>query len=186
MAVRIRLQRHGKKGRPFYHIVVADGRAPRDGRFIEKLGTYNPMTEPATVVLNFDSAVKWLKNGAQPSDTVRSLLSHKGVMLRRHLQIGVEKGAITQEQADSKFNQWMEEKEAKIAGVKTEREQKARDAAKKVHAEEVKKKEAMAQAIAQKNTPAPEVAETPAEEVVEVVEETPAVEETATEETTEA
>ena len=99
MPARIRLQRHGKKNQPFYHIVVADGRAPRDGRFIEKLGTYNPLTNPATIDLNFDRAVEWVKNGAQPSDTVRRILSYKGVLLRRHLQIGVEKGAISQEVA---------------------------------------------------------------------------------------
>ncbi len=107
MPARIRLQRHGKKNQPFYHIVVADGRAPRDGKFIEKLGTYNPLTNPATIDLNFDRAVEWVKNGAQPSDTARRILSYKGVLLRRHLQIGVEKGAISQEQADVRFNEWM-------------------------------------------------------------------------------
>ncbi|MBQ4377005.1 MAG: 30S ribosomal protein S16, partial [Bacteroidales bacterium] len=95
MPSRIRLQRHGKKNQPFYHIVVADGRAPRDGKFIEKLGTYNPLTKPAQIVLDIDRAVEWLKNGAQPSDTARRILSYKGAMLKRHLQIGVEKGAIT-------------------------------------------------------------------------------------------
>ena len=92
MPARIRLQRHGKKNQPFYHIVVADGRAPRDGKFIEKLGTYNPLTNPATIDLNFDRAVEWVKNGAQPSDTVRRILSYKGVLLRRHLQIGLARG----------------------------------------------------------------------------------------------
>ena len=106
MPARIRLQRHGKKNQPFYHIVVADGRAPRDGKFIEKLGTYNPMTNPATIVLNEERACQWLKNGASPSDTVRRILSYKGVLLRRHLQIGVEKGAITQEVADARFTEW--------------------------------------------------------------------------------
>ncbi len=114
MPARIRLQRHGKKNQPFYHIVVADGRAPRDGKFIEKLGTYNPLTNPATIDLNFDRAVEWVKNGAQPSDTVRRILSYKGVLLRRHLQIGVEKGAISQETADVRFNEWLQAKEAKI------------------------------------------------------------------------
>ena len=120
MPARIRLQRHGKKNQPFYHIVVADGRAPRDGKFIEKLGTYNPLTNPATIELNFDSAVEWVKNGAQPSDTVRRILSYKGVLLRRHLQIGVEKGAISQEQADVKFNEWLQAKEAKINSKKSD------------------------------------------------------------------
>ena len=115
MPARIRLQRHGKKNQPFYHIVVADGRAPRDGKFIEKLGTYNPLTNPATIDLNFDRAVEWVKNGAQPSDTARRILSYKGVLLRRHLQIGVEKGAISQEQADVRFNEWMQAKEANVS-----------------------------------------------------------------------
>ena len=127
MPARIRLQRHGKKNQPFYHIVVADGRAPRDGKFIEKLGTYNPLTNPATIELNFDSAVEWVKNGAQPSDTVRRILSDKGVLLRRHLQIGVEKGAISQEQADVKFNEWLQAKEAKINSKKSDVENNARN-----------------------------------------------------------
>ena len=127
MPARIRLQRHGKKNQPFYHIVVADGRAPRDGKFIEKLGTYNPLTKPATIDLNFDRAVEWVKNGAQPTDTVRRILSYKGVLLRRHLQVGVEKGAITQEVADVRFNEWMQAKEAKIAAAKSEAEKKANE-----------------------------------------------------------
>ena len=113
MPARIRLQRHGKKNQPFYHIVVADGRAPRDGRFIEKIGTYNPMTNPAQIALDIDRAVTWLKNGAQPSDTARKILSYKGVLLKRHLQIGVEKGAISQEQADVKFNQCCKKKKTR-------------------------------------------------------------------------
>ena len=95
MPAKIRLQRHGKKGQPFYHIVIADGRAPRDGRFIEKIGTYNPVTVPAEINLNFDKALDWLNKGAQPTDTVRSILSKKGVMLKKHLMIGVQKGAMT-------------------------------------------------------------------------------------------
>ncbi len=126
MPARIRLQRHGKKNQPFYHIVVADGRAPRDGKFIEKLGTYNPLTNPATIDLNFDRAVEWVKNGAQPSDTVRRILSYKGVLLRRHLQIGVEKGAISQETADVRFNEWLQAKEAKINSKKSDVENNAR------------------------------------------------------------
>ena len=150
MPARIRLQRHGKKNQPFYHIVVADGRAPRDGKFIEKLGTYNPMTNPATIELNFDSAVQWVKNGAQPTDTVRRILSYKGVLLRRHLQIGVEKGAITQEVADVRFNEWLQAKEAKIANVKSEAENEARNTRKARLEAEKKANEAKQTAIAAK------------------------------------
>lgn len=150
MPTRIRLQRHGKKNQPVYHIVVADGRAPRDGRFIEKLGTYNPMTNPATIVLDLDRAVQWVKNGAQPSDTCRRILSYKGVLLKRHLQIGVEKGAISQEQADVKFNEWLQAKEAKIANVKSEMENKARTVKKDRLEAEKKVNEAKANAVAAK------------------------------------
>ena len=115
MAVKIRLQRKGRKKRPFYHIVVADARAPRDGRFIEKLGTYNPMTSPATIDLNRDAAYDWLMKGAQPTDTARAILRFKGVLYRKHLNRGVQKGALTQEQADAKYQAWIDEKEAKIA-----------------------------------------------------------------------
>ena len=114
MPVRIRLQRHGKKGKPFYWIVAADSRAKRDGRYLEKIGTYNPNTNPATVELNVDKAVKWLENGAQPSDTARTLLSYRGAMLKHHLNGGVKKGAFSQEEADKKFSVWLEEKQAKI------------------------------------------------------------------------
>lgn len=114
MPVRIRLQRHGKKGKPFYWIVAADSRAKRDGRYLEKIGTYNPNTNPATVELNVDQAVKWLENGAQPSDTARTLLSYRGAMLKHHLNGGVKKGAFSQEEADQKFSVWLEEKQAKI------------------------------------------------------------------------
>lgn len=115
MAVKLRLQRRGRKGAPFYHIVVADARAPRDGRFIEKLGTYNPLTVPATIEINRDRAYHWLTVGAQPTDTVRSILRFKGVLLKKHLQLGVKKGALTQEQADAKLAEWMEQKDARIA-----------------------------------------------------------------------
>ena len=156
MPARIRLQRHGKKNQPFYHIVVADGRAPRDGKFIEKLGTYNPLTNPATIELNFDSAVEWVKNGAQPSDTVRRILSYKGVLLRRHLQIGVEKGAISQEQADVKFNEWLQAKEAKINNVKSEVENNARNTRKARLEAEKKANETKAAAVAAKRQAAAE------------------------------
>lgn len=118
MSVKIRLQRHGKKGKPFYHIVVADARASRDGKFIEKIGTYNPITNPAVIELNVDSAVKWLENGAQPTDTARAILSYKGVLYKRHLQGGVAKGAFDQEAADSKFAAWLEGKDKQVLGKK--------------------------------------------------------------------
>ena len=114
MPVRIRLQRHGKKGKPFYWIVAADSRAKRDGRYLEKIGIYNPNTNPATVELDVDQAVKWLENGAQPSDTARTLLSYRGAMLRHHLNGGVQKGAFSQEEADKRFADWLEAKQAKI------------------------------------------------------------------------
>jgi small subunit ribosomal protein S16 len=114
MPVKIRLQRHGKKGKPFYWIVAADARSKRDGRYLEKLGTYNPNTNPATINLQLDNTVTWLEKGAQPTDTARTLLSYKGVMIKHHLNGGVRKGAFTQEEADKKFAAWLEEKEAKI------------------------------------------------------------------------
>lgn len=116
MPVKIRLQRHGKKGKPFYWVVAADSRAKRDGRFLEKIGTYNPNTNPATIDLSVDKAVAWLQNGAQPTDTARAILSYKGALLKNHLAGGVRKGALTQEQADAKFNAWLEEKAGKVAG----------------------------------------------------------------------
>ena len=116
MPVKIRLQRHGKKGKPFYWVVAADSRAKRDGRFLEKIGTYNPTTNPATIELDVDGAVKWLQNGAQPTDTARAILSYKGALLKNHLAGGVKKGALTQEQADAKFTAWLDEKASKVAG----------------------------------------------------------------------
>lgn len=116
MAVKLRLQRHGKKGKPFFHIVAADVRSKRDGRFIEKVGTYNPNTDPATINLEFDRALYWVKNGAVPTDTCRAILSYKGVLMKDHLDRGVIKGALTQDQADAKFAKWVEEKEGKVQG----------------------------------------------------------------------
>ena len=118
MPVKIRLQRHGSKKRPFYFIVVADIRAPRDGKFIQKIGTYNPNTNPATIDLNLDSAVQWLHNGAQPTDTARAILSYKGALLKHHLDGGVRKGAMTQEQADAKLATWLEAKTGKVDAKK--------------------------------------------------------------------
>jgi small subunit ribosomal protein S16 len=115
MSVKIRLQRHGKKGKPFYWIVAADARAKRDGRYLEKLGTYNPNTNPATVNLDIDGAVKWLQDGAQPTDTAKTILSYKGAMLKNHLVGGVRKGALTEEQAEEKFQAWIDLKAGKVA-----------------------------------------------------------------------
>ena len=114
MSVKIRLQRNGKKNKPFFWIVAADARSPRDGRYLEKLGTYNPNTNPATIDLDVDGAVKWLQNGAQPTDTAKAILSYKGALLKNHLAGGVRKGALTEEQAAEKFNAWLEEKDAKV------------------------------------------------------------------------
>ncbi|APZ46311.1 30S ribosomal protein S16 [Polaribacter reichenbachii] len=115
MSVKIRLQRHGKKGKPFYWIVAADARAKRDGKYLEKIGTYNPNVNPAEINLDVDGAVKWLQNGAQPTDTAKAILSYKGAMLKNHLVGGVRKGALTEEQAEAKFTAWLEEKAAKIS-----------------------------------------------------------------------
>lgn len=150
MSTKIRLSRHGKKGYAFYHIVVADSRAPRDGRFIEKLGTYNPNTNPATVVLNFDSAVRWIGVGAQPTDTARSILSKEGVMYRHHLNGGVKKGAFTEEVAEQKFAKWKAEKDAKAASAKAALDAaKAKSVKERLEAE-TKVKEAKAAALAAK------------------------------------
>ena len=136
MPVRIRLQRHGKKGKPFYWIVAADSRAKRDGRYLEKIGTYNPNTNPAAVELNLDQAVKWLENGAQPSDTARTLLSYRGAMIKHHLNGGVRKGAFSQEEADKRFTFWLEEKQAKIqAKIDSLDKNKAIDLAKRLESE---------------------------------------------------
>ena len=129
MSVKIRLQRHGKKQRPFYWIVAADARSKRDGRYLEKLGTYNPNTNPATIDLNLDQAVQWLHNGAQPTDTARAILSYKGALMKHHLDGGVRKGALTQEQADAKLAKWLEEKAGKV-DTKKEGLSKAQEAAK--------------------------------------------------------
>lgn len=129
MPVKIRLQRHGKKGKPFYWIVAADSRAPRDGKFLEKLGIYNPNTNPATIDLNVDNSVKWLQNGAQPTDTARAILSYKGAMMKKHLLEGVAKGALTAEQVEEKFAAWLESK-AGLVDAKKERLSKAKAKAK--------------------------------------------------------
>ena len=189
MPAKIRLQRHGKKGQPFYHIVVADSRAPRDGKFIEKLGTYNPLTNPAQINIKFDRALYWYSVGAQPTDTARSLLSKTGVMMKYHLMRGVQKGAMTEEQAEVKFQNWMKEKEAKAANIVKADEEKARgemktrlDAEKKINearaAELAKKK--LAEIEAKK---AEEAAAKAAEEAEAAAEEAPAEEAPAAEAT---
>lgn len=169
MPAKIRLQRHGKKGEAYFHIVVADGRAPRDGKFIEKIGTYNPTTNPATIDLNGDAAFTWLTNGAQPTDTCRAILSYKGVLMRYHLHKGVVKGAMTQEQADAKLEKWMQDKIAKVENKKTRLADSSRDASKARLAAEAAAKEAKAAKIAAKNAaalaaPAAEETAAPAEE----------------------
>ncbi|MCU4163056.1 30S ribosomal protein S16 [Carboxylicivirga caseinilyticus] len=118
MPVKIRLARHGRKRYAYYHIVVADSRAPRDGKFIERIGSYNPNTNPATINLNFDKALTWLANGAQPTDTARAILSYKGVMMKKHLLEGVKKGAFDEAEAEKRFNAWLTEKEGKIQAKK--------------------------------------------------------------------
>lgn len=147
MPAKIRLTRHGKKGRAFYHIVVADVRAPRDGRFVEKIGIYDPVTNPATIQLDTEKAFEWLKKGAQPTDTVRAILSHKGVMYRNHLAKGITKGALTQEQADAKFKTWLEEKENKIESKKSTIVSKNIELSKSRLAAESKVREEKAKAI---------------------------------------
>ena len=172
MPVKIRLQRHGKKGKPFYWVVAADSRSKRDGKFLEKLGTYNPNTNPATIDLNLDSAVQWLHNGAQPTDTARAILSYKGALLKHHLDGGVRKGALNQEQADAKLAQWLDEKAGKVDAKKQGLSQAEADAKAKAFAAEQKvnadriaaAKQAEADAIAAA-TPATE--EAPADEVAE-------------------
>lgn len=176
MPVKIRLQRHGKKGKPFFWVVAADSRSKRDGRSLEKLGTYNPNTDPATIELDVDAAVKWLQNGAQPTDTARAILSYKGAMLKNHLAVGVSKGALTEEQAEAKFQSWLEEKNAKIT-AKADKLAKAKEdaAAKLLEAEkEISEKrqaaadEAENEAIrAEADAKAAAEAEAKAEEAVE-------------------
>lgn len=159
MAVKIRLARRGRKKLAIYDVVIADARAPRDGRFIEKIGSYNPNTDPASININNDRALKWLMNGAQPTDTVKAILSYRGVMLKKHLQIGVVKGAITQEQADEKFQAWLEGKEKAISS-KVEKIQSAKESVKKAALEaEAAKNQARLDAIKEREDAAIAAAE---------------------------
>ena len=182
MPVKIRLQRHGKKGKPFYWVVAADSRSKRDGKFLEKLGIYNPNTNPATVEIDVDSAVKWLQNGAQPTDTARTLLSRKGALLKHHLVKGVAKGALTEEQVEERFAAWLAEKDAaNTAEVSALNKEKEAAKAKALEAEK-EANEKRAAEIAAANAPEPEVVEEAAEEASEEVAEAPVAEEAATEE----
>ena len=184
MPVKIRLQRHGKKGKPFYWIVAADARSKRDGKYLEKLGTYNPNFNPAQIELDIDGTVKWLQNGAQPTDTAKSILSYRGAMLKNHLIGGVRKGALTEEQAEAKFQAWLDEKNAKIDAKKSDLvKAKEAEAAKQLEAEKATNEARIAAAapvveeVAEETAP---VAEEATEEVV--AEETAPIAEEATEE----
>jgi len=177
MPVKIRLQRHGRKGQPYFHIVAADARSPRDGKYIERLGFYNPNTNPATIEVDVDSAAQWLVNGAQPTDTARAILSYKGVLYKNHLMRGVKKGAFSEEEAEKRFNAWLEEKQAKIEAKKqglTDASDKARKERLAAEAE-ISKSRAAAIAAANMPEPAPEeVAEATETPVDQAAEEAPA------------
>lgn len=175
MPVKIRLARRGRKKSAIYVIVVADSKSPRDGRFIQKLGTYNPNVNPAAINFDETKAFDWVMKGAQPTETVKAMLSYKGILYKKHLQIGVAKGAITQDQADEKFNAWKEQKDAKVAGKVEQLSQKKSDAAKLAFAAEQKVNEARAAAIRKREEDAARAA-APA-----VEEEAPAAEGTETE-----
>ncbi|WP_293870067.1 30S ribosomal protein S16 [Flavobacterium sp.] len=207
MSVKIRLQRHGKKQKPFYWIVAADARSKRDGRYLEKIGTYNPNTNPATIDLNLDQAVQWLHNGAQPTDTARAILSYKGALMKHHLDGGVRKGALTQEQADTKLAAWLEDKAGKVdtkkevlskaqeaVKVKALKAEKVANDKRAAAAVEAAKVEEVAEQVVVEETEAPEavaevaIEENPAAEVAteeapvaEVTEEAPAAEEASEE-----
>ncbi|MBC7641168.1 MAG: 30S ribosomal protein S16 [Flavobacterium sp.] len=188
MSVKIRLQRHGKKGKPFYWVVAADSRSKKDGKYLKKIGTYNPNTNPATVELNLDAAVQWLHNGAQPTDTARAILSYKGALLKHHLEGGIRKGALTQEQADAKLATWLDSKSGKVDAKKDGLTKDQADAkAKAFKAEQAVNAKRLAAAVAAEEAAnTPEVIEEEATE--EVVAETETAEPAAEEsnETTEA
>jgi small subunit ribosomal protein S16 len=204
MPVKIRLTRQGRKKRPYYHIVVSDSRAPRDGRFIEKLGNYDPGTNPATIEIDFEKSLQWVLKGAQPTDTCRAILSYKGVMYKKHLVEGVRKNAFSEEEAEKKFSKWLTEKEAKIQSKISSLDKKKADSAKKRLEHEAKVNEERAKAIAKKNAKLAEsaaekaedhttevesaveavespVAETPAATITEVPSEAPVAEAAAEE-----
>lgn len=172
MAVKIRLARRGRKKLARFDVVVADGRAPRDGKFIEKLGTYNPLTNPATIELNEEKAFEWLMKGAQPSEVVKQMLSYRGIMMKKHLQIGVVKGAITQEVADKKLADWKTAKETKIQSKRDNLNKSKQDAAKARKEAESKVRQARAEAIRKKNEVAAATAENAPAEAAAPAEET--------------
>ncbi|KAA6349226.1 30S ribosomal protein S16 [termite gut metagenome] len=181
MATKIRLQRRGRKGYAFYSIVIADSRAPRDGKFAEKIGTYNPNTDPATVDLNFDRALKWVLTGAQPTDTVRNILSHEGIYMKKHLLGGVAKGAFSEEEAEARFAAWKSNKQSGLAALKVKQEEAQKVETKARLEAEKKVNEVRAKALAAKKVieVSPEVAPVePVSEEKEVsISETPAAEE---------
>ena len=189
MAVKIRLQRHGKKGNPIYWIVIADGRSKRDGKYIEKIGTYDPNTNPASIELDFDASIKWLEKGAQPTNTAKAILSYEGVLLKKHLNLGVKKGAFTEEEAKKKFDEWKKEKSAKIqkkiedlsstleSNKKEARKREEEYSNKRAEDSKAKKEAKAAEEAAKEEAPAEEA---PAEEAP--VEEAPAEEAPAAEE----
>jgi small subunit ribosomal protein S16 len=174
MSVKIRLARKGRKKQAYYHIVVADSRSPRDGRFIERIGVYNPITDPATIEINFEKALGWLQNGAQPTDTCRAILSYKGVLLKKHLLEGVKKGAFDEAEAEKRFNDWMKKREEEIDSKKSSLEKTSEDnrkkrldaekAVKEARAEELAKKQAAMAAEAEAAAKAAVAAEVPAAE----------------------
>lgn len=172
MAVKIRLQRHGRKGRPFYHIVVADSRVKRDGRLIEKLGTYNPITNPAAIELDIDKAVEWLQKGAQPTNTARNILSYKGALLKKHLMGGVAKGAFDEAEAEKRFNAWLEDKENQVKSKKENLSQKEQD----IRTARLEAERKISEARVAVEEPEAEVEETATAEEAEATEETPAAE----------
>ncbi|MCX6271454.1 MAG: 30S ribosomal protein S16 [Bacteroidetes bacterium] len=185
MPTKMRLQRFGKKGKAFYHIIIADGRAPRDGRFIEKLGTYDPIARPAEINIDFDRTLYWLQTGASPTDTVKAILAYKGVLYKNHLLKGVKKGALTETKAEEMFQEWLQAKTAKVNSAKKEIELGSKTEAKKRFEEEAKMKQARSEAIAKKNAKEAaaeaRMAEEAAVEEAPAAAETPAAEEAAPE-----
>lgn len=167
MSVKIRLSRHGRKNRPFYHIVVADSRAPRDGRNIERIGSYNPLTTPAIIELDIDKALDWLRKGAQPTETVRRILSYKGVLLKKHLLEGVKKGAFDEAEAERRFAAWLQEKEAKIEAVRREQASKKENVSKSRLESETKVNAARSEALRKKRAEEAAALEAKAKEAAE-------------------
>jgi small subunit ribosomal protein S16 len=189
MATKIRLQRHGRKNYAYYHVVIADSRAPRDGKFIERIGSYNPNTNPATIEINFEKALKWVMNGAQPTDTVRNILSSEGIYLMKHLLGGVKKGAFDEKEAEKRFEAWKTTKSGSVQSVKNKMKEEAQADKKKRLADELEKNKAKAAEVAAKkaqalealiaeSAPASEEVAEEAETVAALAEEAPVVEAT--------